>query len=341
MLKSNRSVNHILHVQSRWFHLIREGKKLYEGRLNDGEVHNIRRDDTITFQTEGQDSIRVRVLQCLRFSSFDEMFNALGVAALLPGIETIEEGLEIYRGFPRYREEEHKMGVIFFLHFFFVSNRENKRTTADNHSFNLSTMTRSSNVAANVFVAFALLTFAVAFVLPWNATIDKKDGGNGACIRLFYPDRIYALGCGRQPGFYSYDTEFIVTEGAAESAKHMRYTAFGFACGNLLFILLTMISASASARYGRAWTAVTTILSLLSVTCAATSVGVYTKHYQILLDGTGHHDAVIPAGYGVQVVGLFFILIATVCASISWFQSARRSDDEYVPLLNSGYKYKV
>ena len=94
-------------LQEEYLRLIKEGKKKIEGRLYDEKRRQIKPGDTIIF--EGKLKVKVKALRL--YPSFREMLSEEGLGNVLPGIKTIEEGIQIYRQFYT-EEEEKKHGVV-------------------------------------------------------------------------------------------------------------------------------------------------------------------------------------------------------------------------------------
>ncbi|USG99487.1 ASCH domain-containing protein [Thermococcus argininiproducens] len=94
-------------LQEEYLRLIKEGKKKIEGRLYDEKRRQVKPGDTIIF--EGKLRVKVKALRV--YPSFREMLSEEGVENVLPGVKTIEEGVQIYRQFYT-EEEEKKYGVV-------------------------------------------------------------------------------------------------------------------------------------------------------------------------------------------------------------------------------------
>jgi len=103
-----------LHIQRRWYDLIPHGEKSYEGRLDHGDVKPINTGTIIIFYTEDLPELKVKVVSKHHFSSFADMFQNIAINKLLPGLTSVEEGIELYRSFPGYREGEMTYGVVVF-----------------------------------------------------------------------------------------------------------------------------------------------------------------------------------------------------------------------------------
>lgn len=108
------TTTHPLHIQPIWYGAIASGKKTWEGRLNDKTVSTITVGDTIEFQSENREPLKATVISVLHFPNFDQMLAGDGLRRLLPGVGSVEEGLEIYRAFPEYREREREVGAVVF-----------------------------------------------------------------------------------------------------------------------------------------------------------------------------------------------------------------------------------
>lgn len=108
------SQTHALHVQQRWYDLIASSQKKDEGRLAEQDINLIQYGDTIEFITEDRRPLLTVVTYVTRYKNFGEMLSGDGLRRLLPGVESLDDGLEIYRGFPGYREGEVEYGAIVF-----------------------------------------------------------------------------------------------------------------------------------------------------------------------------------------------------------------------------------
>ncbi|NJE26846.1 ASCH domain-containing protein [Thermococcus sp. MV5] len=94
-------------LQEEYLRLIKEGKKKIEGRLYDEKRRQVKPGDTIIFG----EKLKVKVKALRVYSSFREMLSEEGLENVLPGVKTIEEGVQIYRRFYT-EEEEKKYGVV-------------------------------------------------------------------------------------------------------------------------------------------------------------------------------------------------------------------------------------
>lgn len=93
-------------LQEEYLMATAEGRKKVEGRLYDEKRQKIRPGDTIIFENR----LMVVVKDVRVYSSFREMLEREGIENVLPGVESVEEGVAVYRRF--YPEEkERKYGV--------------------------------------------------------------------------------------------------------------------------------------------------------------------------------------------------------------------------------------
>ncbi|XVF65642.1 hypothetical protein PTKIN_Ptkin09bG0265500 [Pterospermum kingtungense] len=96
-----------LHVQEPFFSKIRDGLKKIEGRCAIGEYKNIEPGSIILVNK----CLVLEVQDVHRYPTFSEMLEAESLSQVLPGVKSIEEGVQIYRKF--YTEEkERSNGVL-------------------------------------------------------------------------------------------------------------------------------------------------------------------------------------------------------------------------------------
>ncbi|XP_023750024.1 uncharacterized protein LOC111898331 isoform X3 [Lactuca sativa] len=98
-----------LHVQEPFFSQIKDGKKTIEGRCAGGDYNRyiIESGSLVLFNK----CLLLQVHDVHCYGSFSDMLATEDLAKVLPGVETVEEGVEIYRRF--YSEEkERENGVL-------------------------------------------------------------------------------------------------------------------------------------------------------------------------------------------------------------------------------------
>ncbi|KAJ4723555.1 RNA-binding ASCH domain protein [Melia azedarach] len=101
-----KTINFELHVQEPFFTQIKDGAKPVEGRCAVGDYNRIASGALILFNK----SLVAEVQDVRRYQSFSEMLQAESLAKVLPGIKTIDEGVQVYRRF--YTEEKEKTNGV-------------------------------------------------------------------------------------------------------------------------------------------------------------------------------------------------------------------------------------
>ena len=89
-----------LTLNSPWFELVAEGKKIYEGRRNTPKISILKIGDIIEFSHHTDKKLlpyRVKVIEILPFATFESALTKLPLEQILP-LEniTISQGVEIY-----------------------------------------------------------------------------------------------------------------------------------------------------------------------------------------------------------------------------------------------------
>ncbi|KAG9141715.1 hypothetical protein Leryth_022038 [Lithospermum erythrorhizon] len=101
-----KAVDFELHVQEPYFTQLRDGQKTIEGRCAIGDYNKIDAGAIILFNK----SLVLQVQEVRRHASFAEMLESESLMKVLPGIRTIEEGVQVYRNF--YSEEKEKTNGV-------------------------------------------------------------------------------------------------------------------------------------------------------------------------------------------------------------------------------------
>lgn len=99
-------------VSEPWFSLIKIGKKTVEGRLGKNEFAEMKEGDIITFinkQMPFERQFHVKITQINNYNTFREYLSTEGLDKSLPGIDTIEQGVEVY--YQYYKADEGKYPV--------------------------------------------------------------------------------------------------------------------------------------------------------------------------------------------------------------------------------------
>lgn len=84
-----------IHCDDPWFSLIRKGIKPVEGRKNTHTYKKIRVGDQINFINR-EDSFIADVVEIREYESIEKYIEDVTLEKALPGIQTLEEGLNIY-----------------------------------------------------------------------------------------------------------------------------------------------------------------------------------------------------------------------------------------------------
>ncbi|CAE5965964.1 unnamed protein product [Arabidopsis arenosa] len=105
-----KKVNFELHVQEPYFTQLKDGQKTVEGRCAVGDYMRISSGAFILFNK----CLLLEVQDVHHYTSFSEMLRVEGLAKVLPGVESIEEGVQVYRNF--YPEEKERMNGVVAIH---------------------------------------------------------------------------------------------------------------------------------------------------------------------------------------------------------------------------------
>lgn len=84
-----------IHCDDPWFSYIRQGIKTVEGRKKTHTYKKIKVGDRINF-SNGKESFLANVLEIRTYETLEQYFDDVTLEKALPGIQTIEEGLNIY-----------------------------------------------------------------------------------------------------------------------------------------------------------------------------------------------------------------------------------------------------
>lgn len=84
-----------IHCDDPWFSLIRQGVKPVEGRKATHTYKKIAVGDFINF-SNGSDSFTALVTEIRQYDSLESYFEDVTLAKALPGVNTLQEGLDIY-----------------------------------------------------------------------------------------------------------------------------------------------------------------------------------------------------------------------------------------------------
>lgn len=114
-IRKNNYKTNTLNLKAKYYDLIKNGEKVFEGRLNDEKRQLFNVGDEIIFYKEPEkiESFIAVITDKILFSSFDEMAESLDKDKLGFKNKTRQEMIDTYRSFYS-RENENKYGVVVF-----------------------------------------------------------------------------------------------------------------------------------------------------------------------------------------------------------------------------------
>lgn len=84
-----------IHCKDPWFSYIRQGVKPVEGRKATHTYKKIKVGDQINF-TNGDESFIANVTEIRQYATLEEYFDDVTLEKALPGISSVQEGLDVY-----------------------------------------------------------------------------------------------------------------------------------------------------------------------------------------------------------------------------------------------------
>lgn len=107
-------MKHTIGLQDKYLEMMKNGTKVWEGRLNNSKYGAIQIGDRVTFESPSK-VLEAIIEKRKIYPSFESMLKDEGVEAFLPGDDrTLDSAVEVYRSFPGYREGEAELGAIAF-----------------------------------------------------------------------------------------------------------------------------------------------------------------------------------------------------------------------------------
>jgi ASC-1-like (ASCH) protein len=99
------------------YELVESGEKTMEGRVS--EPSNPKKNyllmnigDTIIFEClETKRRTKTKVVYKKHYKNVEECLNEQGLEKMLPGVNSIEEGINLYNNFPGYKERIKRFGI--------------------------------------------------------------------------------------------------------------------------------------------------------------------------------------------------------------------------------------
>ena len=103
-------------LKKQYIHMIQNGKKTVEGRINSGMFKGYKKGDLVRFfyQQNPQDDVTCKIEDAVPYKSFEEMLRAEGVGCCIPGIYNVSEGVRAYHQIPGYEQKAKQHGVVAF-----------------------------------------------------------------------------------------------------------------------------------------------------------------------------------------------------------------------------------
>lgn len=100
-----------LTVAEPWFSHIQSSKKKIEGRLYRGRYKKLSLGNIVVGNSDGSIVITRKIISLKRYHSFKELLENEGLENTLPGINTIKDGVKVYRHFYS-ADDELEHGVL-------------------------------------------------------------------------------------------------------------------------------------------------------------------------------------------------------------------------------------
>jgi len=100
----------------KYYEAILDGSKTWEGRTNTPRYATLRPDDEFIFhhaEDVSKPAFTALILDVQKFDNFSDMLEGR-VQEFLPGVETLQEGIQVYENIPGYREQAKEHGATAF-----------------------------------------------------------------------------------------------------------------------------------------------------------------------------------------------------------------------------------
>lgn len=102
-----------LSLQQHYFNAIKQGSKTVEGRLNSSKFHDLKPGMSIQFKCGSTDQIIMCTVASMHvYADFKDMLLHEGLENMLPGVTSLEKGVNLYKSFPGYRDGVKKFGAL-------------------------------------------------------------------------------------------------------------------------------------------------------------------------------------------------------------------------------------
>ena len=105
----------ILVLQDIYYTAVRDGIKTHEGRLGTKALKALKEGSIVQFTRKSDDTqwVQVQVKVATLYVSIGDMLRGR-LQEYLPGVTTVDAGIKTYHGFPWYKANEFKAGMIGF-----------------------------------------------------------------------------------------------------------------------------------------------------------------------------------------------------------------------------------
>ena len=102
-----------MNLNNKWFQLIKSNIKLIEIRINDEKRQKLLVNDIIVFKNKDTEEELKRSIKLLKlFDNFRIALENNNISKILPEVNSIEEGIKIYKNIPGYKDKEEVYGVL-------------------------------------------------------------------------------------------------------------------------------------------------------------------------------------------------------------------------------------
>ncbi len=100
------------HKAEPYFTFLKNGQKTIEGRARKGRYRNVRPgDEIVVLNEEETDRVETIVKRVTKYRSIEKMLTGESLKKLLPDVDTIDQGIEVYRKFYT-PEQEQQFGMV-------------------------------------------------------------------------------------------------------------------------------------------------------------------------------------------------------------------------------------
>lgn len=104
----------VFKLHDKYYQQILAGQKTVEGRIAKQKYAQLSAGDSVEFisNDDRTGSIKARVLAVTKYADFAAMLKSEGVSNMLPGIATVDEGVEVYESLGSFRKQVVEYGCV-------------------------------------------------------------------------------------------------------------------------------------------------------------------------------------------------------------------------------------